>query len=105
MENKNDCCKEKIERSNESNIKYYFVIAIVTLILLISVVQSFQIRSIKESLNKNMITGNAVANSGGLDLSGWTEDEKMMYEHHGTLPARLQKNTNQKTGSGMVGGC
>ena len=28
-----------------------------------------------------------------VDMTGWTEDEKMMYEHHGTIPARLQQKS------------
>ena len=42
--------------------------------------------------------------SGKTDMTGWTEDEKMMYEHHGTLPSRLQSN-NQQQQPNMVGGC
>lgn len=74
----------------------HLILGIVALTLLISVVQSLQIKSLK-----NQITTNAVQ-AGGIDMTGWTEDEKMQYEHHGTLPARLQKNTQQQA---MVGGC
>ncbi|MBI4095823.1 MAG: hypothetical protein HY438_03120 [DPANN group archaeon] len=49
--------------------------------------------------------GAASASSGTLDMSGWTADEKMMYEHHGTLPARLQKQSVAPASGGMVGGC
>ncbi len=51
------------------------------------------------SLSKTQITGGAV------DTTGWTEDEKMNYEMHGTLPARLQGKVQQQTSGGMVGGC
>lgn len=55
------------------------------------------------------ITGNAVAgDSGKLDTSGWSENEKMNYEMHGTIPARLQGKAAASSGSsgaGMVGGC
>lgn len=99
MENKNDCCNTK----QNSGIKSYIIPATVLLILIVSVIQSFQIISIKESINKDMITGSATSN-GAIDTSGWTEDEKMMYEHHGTLPARSQKGST--TGkANMVGGC
>lgn len=77
-------------------MKTYVIVGMVALVLLISIVQSFQINSLK-----NEITANAI-NSDAIDMTGWTEDEKMQYEHHGILPARLQ---NQGQASGMVGGC
>jgi len=52
------------------------------------------------------ISGNAVAgDSGKLDTSGWSENEKMNYEMHGTVPARLQGKVAASSGTGMVGGC
>ena len=55
------------------------------------------------------ISGNAVAgDSGKLDTSGWSENEKMNYEMHGTIPARLQGKvaaSSASSGTGMVGGC
>ena len=53
------------------------------------------------------ISGNAIAESSGkLDTTGWTENEKMNYEMHGTVPARAQGSTpSTSAGSGMVGGC
>jgi len=55
------------------------------------------------------LTGNAVSgDSGKLDTSGWSENEKMNYEMHGTIPARLQGKVSASSGSGgtgMVGGC
>jgi len=42
------------------------------------------------------------ASSAQIDTTGWSEDEKMMYEHHGTLPARIQGSQPQQN---MVGGC
>ena len=54
-------------------------------------------------------TGNAVnANGqiGQIDTTGWTENEIMNYEMHGTIPARLQGQIAASQGStGMVGGC
>ncbi len=50
----------------------------------------------------------AVDSSGKLDTAGWTENEKMNYEMHGTIPARLQGKVgapSASAGSGMVGGC
>ena len=53
------------------------------------------------------ITGNAVSSNGQIDVAGWTENEKMNYEMHGTIPARLQNKNVQSSpsASGMVGGC
>lgn len=55
------------------------------------------------------LTGNAVAgDSGKLDTSGWSENEKMNYDMHGTVPARLQGKiaaSSASSGAGMVGGC
>ncbi len=53
------------------------------------------------------LTGNATG-SGKLDMSGWTENEKMNYEMHDTIPARFQGKVSASSasaGSGMVGGC
>ena len=50
------------------------------------------------------LTGNAVVNNEKLDTSGWTENEKMNYEMHGTVPARISGGSTP-AGSGMVGGC
>ena len=52
------------------------------------------------------ISGKAVLDSSGrLDTSGWSEDEKMNYDMHGTVPARLQGKAGASSGTGMVGGC
>ena len=48
-------------------------------------------------------TGN-VAKSGKLDTTGWTENEIMNYEMHGTIPARAGSSASSSSG-GMVGGC
>lgn len=75
--------------------KYIFMIAGILLVLLV-IFQTYQISSIK-----NSITGNAV--NGKLDTTGWTANEKMNYEMHGTIPARVQGSA--PASSGMVGGC
>ena len=77
-------------------IKDYILGGMIILVLVFSVVQSFQIKSIKSQITANAVQGN------GIDMTGWTENDKMMYEHHGTLPARLQ---SQKQSSNMAGGC
>ena len=95
-----DCCAHK---PKGSGIKSYIMLVMVAIVLLVSVVQSFQISALKNGLGGNAITGNTIK-SEGIDMSSWTEDEKMMYEHHGTLPARFQ-SSNQNQNSNMVGGC
>ena len=101
-EHKGDCCANKQNSNanpNNSNVKQYVLIGIVGLVLVFSIIQSFQISTLKMPA-----TGGSIASvSGQMDMSGWTDDEKMMYEHHGTLPSRLQGAAPQQ--SGMVGGC
>ena len=36
-------------------------------------------------------------------MDGWSDEEIMMYEHHGTLPTRI--GGSSQPSSGMVGGC
>lgn len=44
--------------------------------------------------------------TGKIDMTGWTDNEIMNYEMHGTIPARV-KGSSAPAGSssGMVGGC
>ena len=50
------------------------------------------------------ITGATIQTSNGrIDTTGWTENEIMNYEMHGTIPARVSKGTSSS--NGMVGGC
>ena len=78
-------------------MKDYILFGMVALVLVLSIVQSFQISSLKDDAKTE-------SSSGGIDMSGWSDDEKMMYEHHGTMPARLQGGQAPQSG-GMVGGC
>ena len=51
-------------------------------------------------------TGNAINSNRQIDTTGWTENEIMNYEMHGTIHARLQgKIAANSAGTGMVGGC
>ena len=47
-------------------------------------------------------TGSA---SGAIDTTGWTENEIMNYEMHGTVPARVGSSASTGNSGGMVGGC
>ena len=77
----------------------YIISAVLIVLVVISVIQIFQISSLK-----NAISGNAVSSSGGIDTTGWTENEKMNYEMHGVIPARVGGGSPSSE-SGMVGGC
>lgn len=94
METEHECCKNK--HVEKIGIKNIVLVGMVVAVLLLSVVQSFQIRTIK-----NQMTGNSIKDSGAINTAGWTDDEKMQYEHHGIMPARFQqtKQTSQ------VGSC
>lgn len=98
-EHRHECCMKKSHE--QKGFQKYLLVIIVGAVLLTSIAQSFQINSLKNLQLSNQVTGNAAA--GGMDMTGWTEDEKMMYEHHGTLPARFQGSRQQS--SNMVGGC
>ena len=74
---------------------------IVVAFFILALFQSFQISSLEK---RSSMQSPSTTASGTLDFSGWTEDEKMQYEHHGTLPARLAGNAPQQQGS-MVGAC
>ena len=39
------------------------------------------------------------------DTKNGIKNERMNYEHHGTLPERLQQGTSGQSASTMVGGC
>ncbi len=81
--------------------KNYLLIGAGIVLLLVFIFQSLQISDMKSK-----ISGNAIS-SGTIDMSGWTEDEKMQYEHHGTIPARLQGSGqgNLQNLPQMIGGC
>ena len=59
--------------------------------------QTFQLNGIKSRIS----TTGAVTSTGSIDTTGWTENEKMNYDMHGTIPARFGGGSS----GGMVGGC
>ena len=73
---------------------------IIGALLIFSVVQIVQINSLKKG-----ISGATGAATNQIDTSGWTENEKMNYEMHGTVPARYQGSAPASSGPAMVGGC
>ena len=68
---------------------------------------TFQAFRAGSSANGAGVIGNAVSSNGQIDMAGWTENEQMNYDMHGTIPARLQGKNIQSSPStsGMVGGC
>ncbi|MBI5391898.1 hypothetical protein HZB00_02755 [Candidatus Woesearchaeota archaeon] len=84
----------------KTGTREYLLLGMVGLILALAIFQSFQIRGLKTAQPATLQT----ASSGAVDMTGWTADEKMQYEHHGTLPARSGGGQSPSSG-GMVGGC
>ena len=54
------------------------------------------------------ITGNS-ASTGKIDMTGWTENEIMNYEMHGTIPSRAGKastsSSSAPSSNSMIGSC
>ena len=100
-----DCCK-----AGGKEAKSYFMPAILAILLVIAIFQAVQINAMKSITGnavKAILSSNTNTNANGIDMSGWSEDEKMMYEHHGTLPDRIKSSQpqSQPQQAGMVGGC
>ena len=45
------------------------------------------------------------ADNGRIDTRGWTQNEIMNYEMHGTIPARVSRSASASSSNQMVGGC
>lgn len=84
--------KEGLKVSRKEGWKYV-VLAVAMLLLIVSVVQAYQIAAL----------GKAGSPEGVIDTSGWTADEKMNYEMHGIIPS--VKGSAASSAGGMVGGC
>jgi hypothetical protein len=89
----------------KKNVLSYVMLAVAVLLLVVSVVQAYQIASMGKAENTASATG-------VLDTAGWTADEKMNYEMHGIIPARVSGGaaspiTSQaaQQAPAMVGGC
>ena len=86
--------KEKSMKGGNMDTKN-LIIWIVIAVLAVAVIYVFFFRG--------GATGNV---TGALDTTGWTENEKMNYEMHGTIPARLEvSGASAGSSGGMVGGC
>lgn len=91
-------------------MKGWILASVVGVVLLLTIVQAVQISSLKSQFS------GAVTSSGGtggsIDMSGWSADEKMQYEHHGTLPAKASSGASSakatqvvQSAPSQVGGC
>ena len=85
------------------DVKIVLAIVLVAVVISFAAIQMVQINSISSKLSTTGLVAGTGA-TGSIDMSGWTETEKMNYEHHGTLPARYQQSSSQPSSS-MVGGC
>lgn len=74
---------------NKSTLMWIVIVVLILAVIFLT----FKVTTIE----KAGATGNAI------DTTGWTENEIMNYEMHGTIPARVQGGAS--SGSGMVGGC
>lgn len=79
------------------------IIILAVVVLAVVAWQMFQFATFKEKM-AGLLTGNVV---GELDTSGWSTDEIMNYEMHGTIPARISSGalSPKAAGPAMVGGC
>lgn len=87
--------------------KITVIVVLLSVIMIVSFIQAFQLVDIKARVSAaDLATGGSAAASGRLDTTGWTENEKMNYEMHGTIPARIgQSSGSGSSASTMVGGC
>ena len=87
----------------------YLMGLLVIIVLILSITQAVEIAGIRGAYTGTTVSASISAASAGgsVDTTGWTENEKMNYEMHGTLPARLQTGGKSANGAsaGMVGGC
>ncbi|MBI2207932.1 hypothetical protein HYU50_00385 [Candidatus Woesearchaeota archaeon] len=83
------------------DIKNIVVVILLVAVLIASVVQTFQLNELQSRMSA---TGAATAmGAGQIDTTDWTDNEKMNYEMHGTIPARF--GGGGSAGASMVGGC
>ncbi|MBI4739204.1 hypothetical protein HY772_06645 [Candidatus Woesearchaeota archaeon] len=87
-------------------MKNYLIVGMMVLILLISVVQAFQIKSLKTALSGNAVrsTG-AGANAGGAANAGGETYEEMMARMHPDQVAAKSGGSGGNSLPTMVGGC
>jgi hypothetical protein len=86
--------------------KIMAVAILLAVVLVLIVAQTLQISDLKNRISASgLVTGKtSSSSSGSIDMTGWTENEKMNYEMHGVIPARLETGA-AASAPRMVGGC
>src|SRR3989344_4416389 len=110
-----DCCKQEDKQINHNDgvgKKELSIIFLIMGALLMGaiIVQAYNFTQINQTnvlLEKQAsslsIGGNSVSlsgnsqSSGAIDMSGWTDNEKMNYEMHGIIPARAQGSSTAQS--------
>ena len=80
---------------------------VAVIILAFAGLYTSQARSLRQEVSAataSLATGSIVQGEGAIDTAGWTANEIMNYEMHGTIPARAQQRPTA-TQTQMVGGC
>jgi len=85
-------------------MKTVTIVVLTSIILVIAIVQVFQLANLKERIVGLTTNNPRAAGTGQIDMTGWTDNEKMNYEMHGTIPSRASGGSGL-AGNGMVGGC
>jgi len=86
----------------ENNSANYLMLGMVAIVLVVSVVQAFQINSITNELKPGNATGNIALSSN--DSAGETY-EQMMARMHPELAQQAAQATQPSSSGQMVGGC
>lgn len=87
------------------DMKITAAVIILGILVVVSIMQTLQLADIKGRVSATgLAIGAGSSGTGQIDTSGWTENEKMNYEMHGTIPARISQS-GASSGGGMVGGC
>ena len=85
--------ENKVKGGKRMETKNIMLWAVIGVLLIVAVFMTVKVSSLNDST------------SGNLDTRGWTANEIMNYEMHGTVPARLAQGSNTPASGGMVGGC
>ncbi len=82
---------------------------LVAVVVMITMVQTVQLTLLSQKAASTtglaIASGSANSVSGAIDTSQMTENEKMNYEMHGTIPARFGGGSASNGLPQMVGGC
>ena len=102
-----DCCENTQQNENrKESVKGVKSMVKVKKNMLMWIVIGVLFLSVLFLTYKTSTIGKASATGNVVDITDWTANEKMNYEMHGIIPARLQgKVSSASSGTGMVGGC